>query len=383
MRTFLLAILLLAAPLPAFAQALYWVETAFPAPLYRTAAANGSGATAIPLGPQTLPEGVAFDAMNGHVYWVEASWSGARIQRANADGSGAIAPVRGGSSFRGLALDVPAGKLYWTSSHQGEGGKIRRANLDGSNAEVVLDLGPAANPRGIALDPSAGKMYWADVALGQVSRANLDGTAAQTFATITAPYGVAVDPVGGFVYFTSVALGSLSRVPIAGGTIGKVKGSLEWPTYLALDPPSNTVYWIDGQDGASRLRRGPMTSGGTIEDLLTLSSFGGLALGPGAGVDVPPVEPATSFALGAMTPNPASGTARVSYALPQASRVRIEVIDTRGRRVATLVDGELPSGRHEAVWNGRGDAGPVAPGLYFLRLLAPGVELVRRAVRLP
>ena len=43
--------------------------------------------------------------------------------------------------------------------------------------------------------------------------------------------------------------------------------------------------------------------------------------------------------------------------------------------MATLVDGELPAGRHERVWEGSGRA---AAGLYFLRFEAPGFRTERR-----
>ncbi|MEO6461495.1 MAG: hypothetical protein ABIP29_00280, partial [Candidatus Eisenbacteria bacterium] len=81
---------------------------------------------------------------------------------------------------------------------------------------------------------------------------------------------------------------------------------------------------------------------------------------------------------GPVTPNPASGPAQVAFALPQDCHVRLVAIDVRGREVATLTDGPLPAGRHAVAWGGRTPA-----GVYFLRLVAPGVELVQRVVRLP
>jgi hypothetical protein len=374
---FLLVLGLLAAG-PAAAQTLYWVETNHPAPFAWSAAADGSGAVGVPLGAPTLPEGVAFDESHRKIYWVESSFSGARVRRANVDWSGVEDLVRGGSSFRGIALDEVAGTMYWTSSNQVEGGKIRRANLDGSFVEVVLELGPGANPRGIALDRAAGKMYWADAGLHEVRRANLDGSAPELVVATQVPYGVAVDPAGGHVYWSSFQLGNISRLPIAGGPSVKVKSALEFPTHLAHDPAAATIYWIEDGSGSARLRRGPTAVVGTVSDLANLSSYGGLAFSPSGIVGAPSLEPVTEFALGRVVPNPASGPARIGFALPRAARVRLELIDVRGRAVATLLDGELPAGRHERTWGG--DA---APGIYFLRLVAPGFEQVRRVVRLP
>lgn len=86
---------------------------------------------------------------------------------------------------------------------------------------------------------------------------------------------------------------------------------------------------------------------------------------------------ATEFALGRPAPNPTRGETRVSFALAVESRVRLEVLDVQGRRVASLVNGVLPAGRYEATWNVAGRGDPMRPGLYFIRLEAGGRNLVR------
>ncbi len=51
-----------------------------------------------------------------------------------------------------------------------------------------------------------------------------------------------------------------------------------------------------------------------------------------------------------------------------AEHVRLAVYNVQGQLVRTLVDGALPPGRREFVWNGMDDAGrPVAAGAYFAR----------------
>jgi hypothetical protein len=387
-----LAFLALAGDVPA--QTLYWTDTRWAAPLWNNAASNGTGMTSLPLAAGSLPEGVALDETRRQLYWVEAAHSGARILRSNVDGSGVAAVVTGGSAFRGVAIDEAAGKLYWTSSNQAEGARIRRANLDGTNIEVLLELGTTgANPRGIALDPAAGRMYWADLGLGSIHRANLDGTNPEVLAVVSAAYGVAVDPAAGFLYLAHYGLGNISRMPLAGGPLTKLKPSLVNPTSLALDPAGGMIYWMEaGGAPGPRLRRSSLAVGGTVEDLpIPLTTYGGLAFSSRGVVAVPPSEEAVArFALGPITPNPSAGPARIAFALPQAARVRLAAFDVRGREVAVLVDAELPAGRHDVTWSGggRGGAGSahaaaVVPGIYFLRLLAPGVELVQRAVILP
>ena len=70
-------------------------------------------------------------------------------------------------------------------------------------------------------------------------------------------------------------------------------------------------------------------------------------------------------------PNPASGAVAFAYSIPQAGRVSLSLFDVGGRRVASLIQGEQPAGRHVVPWDGREATGrAVAPGAYFLRLEA-------------
>ncbi|HMB68936.1 MAG TPA: FlgD immunoglobulin-like domain containing protein, partial [bacterium] len=90
-----------------------------------------------------------------------------------------------------------------------------------------------------------------------------------------------------------------------------------------------------------------------------------------AAVDAPAVAGVREdgLRLDAPRPNPSRGTAALVYSLPADSHVRLEIHDAGGRRVATVVDGRRPAGRHRATWDGRDSAGtPVAAGVYFARL---------------
>ena len=85
------------------------------------------------------------------------------------------------------------------------------------------------------------------------------------------------------------------------------------------------------------------------------------------------------LALHGNVPNPFNPVTTIKYDLPQPSRVRLEVFDVAGRLVRTLVTGQMPAGRHEAVWDGRSDSGAgVASGSYFYRLDAGGQVLTHK-----
>jgi len=93
-------------------------------------------------------------------------------------------------------------------------------------------------------------------------------------------------------------------------------------------------------------------------------------------VDVMPVD----FALGRVSPNPATGMMWLRFAVPQESAVRVSVVDLQGRDVAELTRGTYPAGWHEVRWNGRTERGPAPAGMYFVRFQAEGRNLFRRLV---
>jgi hypothetical protein len=92
----------------------------------------------------------------------------------------------------------------------------------------------------------------------------------------------------------------------------------------------------------------------------------------------------TAFALHQNLPNPFAASTAIRFALPVASRVRIEVHDLLGRRVRTLTDNHYPAGEHQVEWDRRTSGGALAPpGLYFYRMEAGGYRDEERMVILP
>lgn len=101
--------------------------------------------------------------------------------------------------------------------------------------------------------------------------------------------------------------------------------------------------------------------------------------GPSAGV--PTAQ--SGFALAAPHPNPARRDLNVRFEVPAESPLRVTVLDVAGREVAVIAEGIHAAGPHVRVWNGRGPAGRAPGGLYFIRLAAPGVAILRKVVLAP
>jgi len=141
--------------------------------------------------------------------------------------------------------------------------------------------------------------------------------------------------------------------------------------------------------GQVRLASGEPVAGAHVRlfDLRDLRSWVGattdesgsfaLPLGALPGAAVQP----TQFHLRANYPNPFNPSTIIPYHLPRPMRVRLEVFNVLGQRIATLMDGEQTSGFHTARWDGTDAAGQaVAAGMYLYRLSGEGVQATRSMV---
>lgn len=82
-------------------------------------------------------------------------------------------------------------------------------------------------------------------------------------------------------------------------------------------------------------------------------------------LDTPDSPRAAALELRAPAPNPCVSSARLDYSVSHAGFVDVSIYDVTGRRVATLVHGDVNPGANAAVWDGRdGDGRLAAPGVY-------------------
>ncbi|MFO7609005.1 MAG: FlgD immunoglobulin-like domain containing protein [Candidatus Krumholzibacteriia bacterium] len=99
--------------------------------------------------------------------------------------------------------------------------------------------------------------------------------------------------------------------------------------------------------------------------------------GAAGGSGTPSAVPDAGVLFAGNHPNPFNPATTISWWLPQAGHLGLEVFDVRGRLVRTLADGPAPAGAGEVRWDGRaGDGRAAAAGVYFYRLQAGDETLV-------
>jgi hypothetical protein len=82
-----------------------------------------------------------------------------------------------------------------------------------------------------------------------------------------------------------------------------------------------------------------------------------------------------TFVLNQNYPNPFNPSTTISFEVPVASRVSLQVFNLLGQEVATLVNSDVAAGKQEIVWGGKDNAGrSVASGMYFYKLSASNIN---------
>ena len=76
-----------------------------------------------------------------------------------------------------------------------------------------------------------------------------------------------------------------------------------------------------------------------------------------------------SYRLAQNYPNPFNPSTTIRFAVPNRSFVLLEIVNTLGEHVTTLVNGELNTGFHEVTWNAN-----VCSGIYFCRIIATSTD---------
>jgi hypothetical protein len=161
---------------------------------------------------------------------------------------------------------------------------------------------------------------------------------------------------------------------VSAGVTHNYQNAIILDSNIAVDTAGNT-YLAGGFVGSAAF--------GTYT--LTSNEYGDVfvaKLSPGTPVEDEFNPSAASFAL-SVNPNPFNPETTIAYTLPAAGSVSLEIYNSRGQLVRSLLLQEQSAGEHSLIWNGKDDSGhSVASGLYLCRIACNGKLETRKMLLL-
>ena len=148
---------------------MYWAETTNSS--IGCANLNGSGPVYLFAG-ETAPYYLELDIPAGMMYWGEESNS--RIFRGRMDGAGLSEEfLTGLNRVRDIGLDLVNDMIYWNERdlHQ-----VKRTEVGSGVLETLFTVPNLGKPHGMALDVPEGMIYWTTTGTDSIMRGNMDGS---------------------------------------------------------------------------------------------------------------------------------------------------------------------------------------------------------------
>ena len=314
--------------------------------------------------------------------------------------------------------------------------------LPSGDAEVIIDTGLAdqdiiiplndelsgtTTVRPLGIDILQHSYQWSDSLLEDVIVINyrvknagnndLEAFTIGWFMDIEVPLGDHIDDLGGYddqrglVYMydsdstvtTHVGITTLGRMPLTARAVERAEEtsvffSNRYNALIAGGTPSPSA-----QEGDYRLLISadtvltPSGSPSTLEPGETVNAAFAIVMGESleaiqestdriqslfaqlpVGVESQSTGPRSPEELFSVYPNPFETSATIAYTLEKGGPVVIEIYDVLGRKVATLVNQDMPPGTHRVAFEGEG----YSNGLYILTLKTDETRVARKAVLL-
>ncbi len=106
---------------------------------------------------------------------------------------------------------------------------------------------------------------------------------------------------------------------------------------------------------------------------VAFDSVGGIITNEPGGIAVEE-EVHAAFAVDQNSPNPFNPTTSISFTLPDADQVTVEIYNVSGQKVDTLANDFMEAGTHSVVW----DASGLSNGVYFYTVKSGDFSKTRR-----
>lgn len=194
---------------------------------------------------------------------------------------------------------------------------------------------------------------------------------------VTAP-NTAVTWTGGGLESVTWNVAGTDAAPVSCSTVNirlSVDGGFTWPYLLASATPNDGSESVIAPNFSTTTARIKVEAAANIFFDLSNTNFT-IQSATGVAGDVPFTGHPE---LAANRPNPFGRETTLSFVLPRAARAELSVFDLSGRRLRTLVQGEVGAGNHQIAWDGTDAQGRrLSAGVYLYRLEALGESLTGR-----
>jgi hypothetical protein len=330
-------------------------------------------------------KGVVFDrAVPGVIYSSSALPAGSLYSINASTGAATVVGPLGINELHGLAIHRVTQQLYGINS-TAAGSTIYKVSPGFGDALIQRSI-PIINMRAIAFGEgdtlyggtTTGKLYKFNIVTGDtIFVGTATGVVYSSFSVhpVTGMLWAGVRPPGGVrdrIYRVDPATGAATLLGTTGdGAITQAVTFDHGGRLYGLKGTgvqTSSVITIDTATGAGTLLGSAGVSG--LLTLVTRSDSAGASDVDGSGTGEIP----TAFALEQNYPNPFNPVTSITFRLPSASHVRLEVFDLLGKRVATLLDEQRSPGVHTVAM----DASALSSGTYLCRMTAGGAVATRK-----
>ncbi|MEJ2663899.1 MAG: FlgD immunoglobulin-like domain containing protein, partial [Spirochaetia bacterium] len=156
-------------------------------------------------------------------------------------------------------------------------------------------------------------------------------------------------------------------------------------TDTGATPNDNVVYvFLTAPIGTEETGSVRLSAAGVVQDTGGNGSIQTAAVAVTDGIvdlaDVVPQKGGVAIVSNVINPGAGQHT-RLLYRLKKPGYVTIQVFTLSGDIVAVLARGNQSAGEHDVSWDGRNSGGRiVAKGIYFIRIVAPGIDETRKVL---
>lgn len=263
-------------------------------------------------------------------------------------------------------------------------------NLEDGTRAFVIDISEKVLLNDVTSD-SDGNLYVSDSSGDQIFKVNPSNQTYTILATgILGTNGLWYDSIEDRLFTTTAGVTpSISAVDLSDGTVTQLVVTPQMSLDGLTEDNEGNIYYSSWQAGAvyrydrafsqdpflvSSGHAGPADIGyNLIDNVLAIPEFldnevlfldmGSTSVGSSGTIP-------QTYQLAQNFPNPFNPSTTIQYSLLKPGSIKLQVFNSLGHHVRTLINAFHPVGNYETIWDGRNDSGQhVGSGIYLYRIM--------------